>query len=315
MLPDRCMWILFLTKLALSCPAKKENYSALCSFAVHIIYMSVFNPENLARALMPKEVLNTASSLHLALHLSSQSVQVMAVEADSGKIHWLETFSVDKEHALPFEDVVRFVQARNWGTAVFRKTTLSYDTPDFTLAPVGFMVAGKEKELLLSDEDFEVQVDAIDAAGAQLVARIPDAIMALKTSLPGVRFIPSASLFTQYTISQRLMSGNEFHVYTSPQYMLLTAYSKGEMKLVNHFGAQGNEDVLYHVANAAMRLGIDLEQSSLYLYGENTSTELQELLHTYTQHVHLWNAPKAVSLDAGVNAAAIFPTLVHLLCA
>jgi len=277
--------------------------------------MSVFNPENLARAIMPKEVLNSASSLHLAVHLSQQSVQVLAVEADNGKIHWFETFAVDKEHALPFEDVVRFVQARNWGTAVFRKTTLSYDTPDFTLAPVGFIVPGKEKELLLSDEDFEVQVDAIDAAGAQLVARIPDALMSLKQSLPGVRFIPSASLFTQYTISQRLVSGNEFHVYTSPQFMLLPAYSKGEMKLVNHFGAQGNEDVLYHVANAAMRLGIDLEQSSLFLYGENTTTELQELMHTYTQHVHQWNAPKAISLPDGVDAASAFPTLVHLLCA
>lgn len=277
--------------------------------------MSVFNPENLARAIMPKEVLNQASSLHLAVHLSQQSVQVMAVEADSGTIHWLETFPVDKEHAHPFEDVVRFVQGRNWGTAVFRKTTLSYDTPDFTLAPDGFMVPGKEKELLLSEEEFEVQIDAIEAAGAKLVARIPDALMQLKPILPGVRFIPTASLFTQYTISQRSVSGHEFHVYTSPQFMLLTAYSKGEMKLVNHFGAQGNEDVLYHVANAAMRLGIDLEQSTLYLYGENTSPALQELLHTYTQHVHPWTSPKAISLPEGLEAAAVFPTLVHLLCA
>jgi hypothetical protein len=309
------MSIFFYSFFRLGGGTKKENYSALCSFAVHINYMNVFDPESLAKMMMPASLLNEASSLYFALHLGNTNVQALVIEPDSAIVRWHENFIVPQEHMRNFEDIAQFIQERNWHTAAFRRTSLSFDGPEFTLAPEGFVVEGHEKQLLLTDSStasFEITVDRIEDAGAKLITKIPEAIHALGFRFPGASLYPSAALFAKYTLGQRKNEGNDFHVYVEPQFMLLIAFQKGEMKVVNQYGAQGHEDVLYHIANAAIRLGADLEKATVTLYGTGASASLKDLLYTYTQQVELWKAPLPLKIE---NAHLSFPTLVHLLCA
>ena len=89
--------------------------------------MSAFNPEIAARALMPKELLHEASSLHLCLHLSVGKMQVALAEASGRDFLWAEDFFFETiKHT--YADAVDFTTGRNWSEKVFRKCTLTYDT-------------------------------------------------------------------------------------------------------------------------------------------------------------------------------------------
>lgn len=278
--------------------------------------MSVFDPESLAKMMMPSSLLNEASSLYFSLHLGHTGVQALVIDPESASVRWQHQFTIQQEHLNDFEDVAQFVAQRNWHTAAFRRTTISFDGSNFTLAPEGFVVEGHEKELLLTDNStdkaFEITVDRIEDANAKLITKLPGVLNTLMLKFPGARMYPSAALFARYTLGQRKNTGNEFHVYTEPNFMLMIAFQKGEMKVVNHYGAQGNEDVLYHIANAAIRLGADLEQATVTLYGSAASTGLKELLNTYTQKVVVWNAPPPIRME---ESHLFFSTIVHLLCA
>ena len=110
--------------------------------------MSFFNPEIAAKALLPKDVAASAATLHLAIHINPALVQVAVVDRDSNSEIWVEKFDILNDSNSDLIQAIDFVKHCNWGDKVFRKTTISFDNADFVLVPQGFLVPGKEKELL-----------------------------------------------------------------------------------------------------------------------------------------------------------------------
>ena len=94
--------------------------------------MSSFSPEIAAHALMPKDLLSQASSMHFAMHLSPTYVEAALAEAAGGEFHWARSFRIDAGHQTE-KDMVTFVNDRNWNERVFRKCTISYDVLKFWL--------------------------------------------------------------------------------------------------------------------------------------------------------------------------------------
>lgn len=269
--------------------------------------MSAFSPEIAAKAKLSKDLADKASSLHMAIHLNPMMVEVAVIDPESGQSLWLDQFHVLSESNEDLTGAVNFVKHTNWGDSVFRKTTISFDYPDFTLAPQGFILPGKEKELLEFNTQREAdcpEVYMISEIGAGVIYDLPLVVQSLAERFPNARFFPSSGLFLKHAASVSI-DQDAFHVLVQQGHMIVIAFHEGQVKLTNHYGVQSQDDVLYHVSNAAMRLGMHLEATKLSLYGAGANAELKKLLEVYIRDVHFW--------DKG--SFEYFSVLIHSLCA
>lgn len=273
--------------------------------------MTPFSPETAARAMMPKDLLGEASSLHLCLHMSPGYMQVALAEAAGSDFQWAEDFAPDQIKQT-YADAVDFTAGRNWQEKVFRKCTLTFDTPAFTLVPNAFFDASKERELL------EFQTGKKANSTVHLPLPEMDAVMVVEQDLhlrelikqfPNVRIFPTAYLFVKHALLRVEREESVLHISLIGHQMLLCVVKNKKLLLLNHFEVQSDEDVLYHSSNAAMRLGIDFENAQLSLYVTPQADTLSSLLKGYNKHV------KHVFTDEGKKVRASFPAHLHILCA
>jgi hypothetical protein len=109
--------------------------------------MSTFNPEISARALIPKDLMGQASSLHLSMHLATDFVEAALAEAAGGEFHWTGIFPIESNQ-MSGKDALHFVTERNWSDKVFRKCSVSFDTSEICLVPRAFFEPDKAMELI-----------------------------------------------------------------------------------------------------------------------------------------------------------------------
>ncbi|MEZ4799219.1 MAG: DUF3822 family protein [Flavobacteriales bacterium] len=267
--------------------------------------MTGFDPEIAAKSLIPKEVMAKASSLHLAIHLHPDFVEGAVMDPENREVLWNETFFLEDSNPQDFKRISEFVTLRNWGDRVFRKTSITFDDPDFTLVPHGFLIPGRESEILkfaTQRDPEQAESYSISEIGASLLFNLPSEIRKLAARFPNCKFYNSAAFFIKESLRQS-KDKSGFHVLSQKGFMLVVACSNGEIKLTNHFGIQGVDDVLYHLANTAMRLEVDLASSNVTLYGKTSDEKLTELLINYVGNVK--TAPSHLS----------YSVLIHFLCA
>lgn len=267
--------------------------------------MTGFDPEIAAKALIPKEVMAKASSLHLAIHLHPDFVEVAVLDPETRNVVWNEAFFLEENNPQDFKQISEFTSLRNWGDRVFRKTSITFDDPDFTLVPQGFLIQGREGEILkfaTQRDPEQTEVYTLPEIGAALLFNLPSEIKKLSTRFPNCKFYNSAAFFIKESLRQS-KDKTAFHVLSQKGFMLVVACANGEVKLTNHFGIQGVDDVLYHLANTAMRLDVDLSMTQVTLYGKTADEKLLELLMNYVEHVK--HAPSHTS----------YSVLIHFLCA
>lgn len=261
--------------------------------------MSPFEPETLARTLMPRELLQRAEALHLALHLHPHGVKVAVLEQD---LLWSAVFEVPNAQDDDYSAVLRFVAERNWYERVFRKVTVTFDTPYYTLVPQGFALEGKEQELLafnLPNISAPAATCAAEEAALNVIYKEESSLLALLRHWPNARFYPSVALFIRYAKLYNAAPTAAL-VYLGAGAMWLTVYKDGKLQLANHYTMQSADDVLYHLANSAMRLGIDLGTLPITLHGSGDLAATAEHMSDYCG-------------DLTVGEAH-FPLLAHRLC-
>lgn len=261
--------------------------------------MSPIEPEILARTLMPRELLQRADALHLALHLNPHGVKVAVLEQE---LVWSSVFDVANAQDDDYGAVLRFLSERNWYERVFRKVTITFDTPYYTLVPQGFAIEGKEQELLafnLPGIHAPAATSHADEAGLQVIYKEEPALLALLRHWPNARFYPSVALFIRFAKLYNSAPSAAL-VYTSAGAVWLTVFKDGKLQLANHYTMQSADDVLYHLANSAMRLGIDLGTLPITLQGSGNLAAIAEHMSDY-----------CANLTIGEQH---FPLLAHRLC-
>lgn len=273
--------------------------------------MSAFNPEIAARAMMPKELLGEASSMHLCLHLSKGSMQVAVAEASGRDFHWAEDFFFENVKNS-YSQSVDFTIGRNWSEKVFRKCTLTYDTPAFTLVPNAFFDITKQGEILqfhTGQQSYHPSHLAVPEMDATLVFEQDNDVRSLIKQFPNARIFPTAYLFLKHALLVAERDETVFHISRSGSTMLLAVVKNKKLLLLNHFDVENDEDVLYHASNAALRLNIDFEHTGIALYQMPTMESISTLIKTYNSQI------ENVFDDENKKVKASFPAHLHVLCA
>lgn len=249
--------------------------------------MSVFDLELAARALLPKDVLNEASSLRLDMYFGENSVGVSAADVATGHVVWQEDFRQEdfRDPAVQSE----FAAARNWADRVFRKCTLAFDSRCFTLVPAPFFDDRESHNLLSFNTGRQVNhTDHVYLPGtdAQLIFETPDELKSLIKKYPNIRILPSSYLLALYAESMAGAADQCFHIYVSHNYMLVCLHLKGKLQLLNYYDIRSETDVLYFISNAVMQFVLDNESLIVNFADVYGHTGLEKLLRTYYSNVH-----------------------------
>lgn len=285
---------------------------SITSFAALILNMSPFSPEIAAHALIPKEFLNQASSLHFALHLGQHYVEAALAEAAGGEFHWARAFKTENE-AQHENDVIEFVTARNWNERVFRKCSISFDVMKFALVPSAFY--SQESAVTFLEFNCGAVVNDVHSAeirevNAFLIYESPQWINDLTRIFPNGRFFPSAYLFLKHACVVSAQKKETLIIAYTGSLMLLAIFRDGRPLLLNGYPVQNEEDVLYHASNAAMRLQVDFENVPLFIYSLSGDKALHNLMKHYNR-----NCTSMFEDEKSSGNEATFITHLHMLCA
>lgn len=277
-----------------------------------ILNMSSFSLEIAAHALIPKELLAEASSMHFALHLSTSYVEASLAEAAGGELHWARSFHPESTNQSVAE-LMAFLKERNWSDRVFRRCTISYDVMRFSLVPLAFFSPEKARQMLeFNCGEVENEISSIELRefDAVLIHEIPSWTPALQSSFPNARLLPSAFLFLKHAGMIAEREGHSIMIYRDSTMMMLAAFNSRKLLICNAYPIHNDEDILYYASNAAMRLNIDFEHAPLHIYAHAKDNSLFGLLNHYNR--------KTVQVypESELSASeASFISQLHILCA
>ncbi|MFN0032538.1 MAG: DUF3822 family protein [Flavobacteriales bacterium] len=269
--------------------------------------MSTFIPEIAARALMPRELLADASAMHLCMHAGPGAVCVAVAQAGTTRALWSQTFATDAGSHDAFHESIQFILDRNWADKVFRKCTFTFDTLNFCVVPSALFERGKEKELLqfhTGKQHKLVQTAALNEMQAELVYEQMEHYTTLVHRFVNVRVVAAPALLAR---AAHMLSQGErhcIHIAHHAGQLTLCILHQNQLQLLNAYQAKSTADVLYFTANAAMQLGIDLENAQLMVHSHHENEELTQLLSDYNRNVK----------QAAPTGQSAF-THMHLLCA
>ncbi|MFM9986634.1 MAG: DUF3822 family protein [Flavobacteriales bacterium] len=250
--------------------------------------MTPYVPEIAARAKISKELLGQASMLHCCMHLNSDRVEISLADATTGQISWAEAFDIEPRVSGSWEEVLNFIAERNWFEKVFRKCTLTFDTGEYTVVPTAFFEQGREAQLLqfhTGKEYLQAEVLSLTEYGAQFVFDIPQGIRALSGHFPNIRIFPAAWIMARYAWMQAPATGSNIFIWQTGNRMDLLFLQDRKLLLCRNDLVQSAEDILYHAANAAMRLGVDFENTPLFLYSLKDDSTTRNVFASYCKEL------------------------------
>jgi hypothetical protein len=267
--------------------------------------MVVFDPELAARMKMPKELLERAEELHFAMHIGTRHVYAALYENASFTCLW----SVSAEVPAGIS-VFKFIYQRNWIEAVFRRCSVTFDTDCYALIPSSLFDPQACADYLhmqhgvMSQQTGYVDLPEVEAA---LCFELPEWNTELLKYFPNARIVPLSALIIRAAIGGKQTGPSDFVLVHSSSSVTIAAIKNRSLVLLSTHEARAEEDVLYHLSNAAMRLQIDLDNCSLQLLNMSETPDLLTLLQRYTKH--------ASKLDIHSNSDHGASTQLHYLCA
>jgi len=266
--------------------------------------MSVFDPELAARLKMPKELLDRAGELHLAMHLGDHYVHASLYDFSASTCLW------DVQSETPAGiSIQKFIYQRNWLEGIFRRCTITFDSERYALVPRSLFDENAVSDYLNMQHGFqEGSAESVDLPEAEAVLcyGLPDWKAELIRFFPNARIMPLSALLTKVAATKFQQLQECFVVAVASNSVTLACVRNKSLLLLVTQNAKTAEDVLYHISNAAMRLEIDLGNCSVEFLSHDAVDELSTVLNRYIKEV------KPIIRFDNSNCSAF--TQLHYLC-
>jgi hypothetical protein len=254
---------------------------------------------------MPKELLDRAQDLHLAIHVGRQHVYAALYDFLSATCFW----NVQAE-VPPGLSVYKFIYQRNWMEGVFRRCSVTFDTDCYALVPATFFDPSAAEDYIQMQHGItgiNASFTEIHEAESVVCYEIPEWQTDLMRYFPNARVMPACALLLRLAAARRNQTRPSFFVIFSSDSISIAAIKEKEIELLSTHEARTAEDALYHLSNAAMRLQIDPENCHIELLDTSENFELVELLRKYFGNV------SELVIHKEMKASPV--TQIHYLCA
>lgn len=237
--------------------------------------------------LIPEDIVATSVRYQASMHIGAYQLQLAIVHIESGEIAYSYEEEFSEQRGFAFDGAIqKLTQA--WPNTVFHSTTVELEPTEFTLIPENLF--DKENERIYFGNSLGVdQVVLNEKQNAYvLVYAISSKLLALKSLIPGIKFIPTPLLIatstttplTNKSIASVLIRGGKHGIHL---------VKDGKMLLLNFFPGTSMTDTLYFLSNACIQHHITMSHLEVTFYGVVWTEDELAQLRTYIGNV---NAPE-----------------------
>jgi hypothetical protein len=253
---------------------------------------------------IPEDIVATSVRYQASMHIGAYQLQLAIVHIDSGEIAFSYEEQFSEQQGFAFDGAIqKLTQA--WPNTVFHSTTVELEPNEFTLIPENLF--DKENERIYFGNSLGVDQVVLHEKQSSfvLVYSLSSKLLALKSLIPGIKFIPTPLLIATATstptpsraIASVIIRGGKHGIHL---------VKDGKMQLLNFFPGTSMTDTLYFLSNACIQHHITMSHLEVTFYGVVWTEEELMQLRTYIGTVHAPESQEEVLKDIWK---------LHMLCA
>lgn len=259
-----------------------------------------------------------ASQCHLAVHIGALSIELSVSDPARGEIIFVQQLTCPSDTTM-----LRFageqMAAHPVLSSVFRKTSVSLSGGEFCLIPRAFFreedaraqlqfTTGKPPAHLLHHHAWQGDIVITES----IVHAWYDMLTA---SSPAARITHAAAVLIEAAYRLNPRRQPSLLVWLDAQHMMLVATS-GQLLLCNRYDTARAEDALFYLANAAVRLGFDLETTPVRVAGHPAhAADLLELLSVYAEQAGALKRQQLMPESTEVPDRPVTLSEIQVVCA
>lgn len=246
-----------------------------------------FFPEIAAQSGIPNELMNRSSSLRMGVHVGLHRLQCVIWSDLDDQSLW----SVDLD-CTNLPSVSEALLSTRWGEKTFRQCLITFDADKICVIPAAFYVEDQKSEFLTfqtGEDSREASKVDVPAMQAKILFRLPSDYQRIQRFFPNAQMIPKSSLLLNYAMRRASTTSSYIQFHLTGRVLTLIAFLQGEMSLMNTYQVSSPDDILYYMAGAAMRLGIDFSAAHLegYLESDWDGDLVTSLLSEFSTNVQM----------------------------
>jgi Protein of unknown function (DUF3822) len=253
---------------------------------------------------IPEDIVATSVRYQASMHIGAYQLQLALVHLESGEIAYSFEEEYSEQMGFAFDGALQTL-TQAWPNTVFHSTTVELEPTEFTLIPENLF--DKQNERIYFGNSLGVDQVVLNEKQNSfvLVYAISSKLLALKSLIPGIRFIPTPLLIAS---SNHTPAENKAHanVFIRGGKHGIHLVKDGKLQLLNFFPGTSMSDTLYFLSNACIQHHITMGNLEVEFFGIVWTEEELAQLRTYIGEV---NAP------ATAEEAAHGVWKLHLVCA
>ncbi|MDZ4823731.1 MAG: DUF3822 family protein [Flavobacteriales bacterium] len=228
-----------------------------------------------------------AAHCHIAICFLEEKIQAGVFDLDRGCVIWLKEYTRSQDqNRVEFANHVFY--SNKILTGMFRKATIAISGAAFSPVPSAFFHAGKEASHLqinAGSTNGKIFTQVLKNADVTMVYSQDHEISSvIETHFPAAKTISHVATFAEYAMAVNHDRKNVLLAQVDANQMMLVAVATGLM-MCNQFEVAQPDDALYHIANTAARLGMELQTTRILLAGDHSFLKnLQISLMHYSPH-------------------------------
>jgi len=256
---------------------------------------------------IPTAVVENSARLHASLHLESFFVSIAFAQPEDRAIVFTHNISFPIGESIPFAESVAWIQ-KHWPSAVFKKTILSVEPLAFNLIPKAMFEESALEDFLpqISSSEFlayrfNEQQDVV------VVFATHSSVVNLERFIAGVEILALPTLLLPGQRAHASLVQSKATLWVGKEKHYLCVEKNNALVLLNEYGGNTAEDMLYFLANGCIQYGIDLASLPVFVQGTHFDSNYVEVFESYVRNVQFSKNMQANSLNDLWK--------LHLLCA
>lgn len=254
----------------------------------------------------------------LSIRLSADGLSFSAYNPEKPQSYFYREAAFDRN--TPYlASLEELFFANELFTRSYRKINVVFVTPQYTLAPAEMLPEERKAELF--SMNFSVPAKRIlgnpaDGDAMLLFGVNEDVYEFCSRSLINPAFIHHITPQLEVLKKQGMADGRN-HLFANVHRKIvdLVAFSEGKLLLVNTFGYEQPDDLLYYILNVWRQLGMDQLKDQLSLYGIGpVCKRLARSLEVYIQNISKTDIPSEAYLMGGEIMLAPLDLIFQTVC-
>jgi hypothetical protein len=233
--------------------------------------------------------INSTENYDLSMQISQCGFAFTLLDSIRNKYILLRSSEPDENKYFSSEQIIDIIGKDDFLSKKYRKVSIIFPTPKFTLVPAPLFDPAKKEEYfsfnLVKDDGDVVFSNRIADPDSYIIFSVPLQYSEIRERLfPSVHpFHHTKPLLTQISHTSKGSTGHYIHLHIEKEFFNLFIYDRGSLVFSNTFKFRNINDILYYVLNVFRSKELSNEET-IFFSGE--SERFDEIWSAFSQYIH-----------------------------